>query len=103
MTTPQPAKKTFKENTVEKLATDVTTGIISRHATKARDVAYIFLALPTGTTAPTADEIKDKGFIGFMDHPEQEIIDSYFGIDVYCLANLEDSKTDYGILTVWAA
>jgi len=102
MTNPTPDKKVFKENTVALLATNVATGVISRHPTKARKVTYLFFAQPTGLTAPTKETIKEKGFIGFQYNPEQEEIDSGFSIDVYSLANRQDSREDWGILTVWA-
>ena len=97
-----PSTITFRENTVKKIATNIKTGTVSRHPTKARGVTYILTGKKTGDPAPSVAEIKNLGVLAFIENPEQEEINSSYAIDVYALANREDGRTDWGILTVWA-
>ena len=97
-----PAKYPMKENTVYKIATNVTAAYINRHRTLGRDKEYIVTYRTNGGGAPSATEVKNEGVIMFQDHPEQEKITSSSGVDIYALCNKEDGKSGNGFLIVWA-
>ena len=73
----------FKQNTVKKIATNVSSGVVSRHNSDGRGMTYLMTYKTTGSDAPTENEIKNEGVIMFKDNPEQEIIANDAAIDVY--------------------
>jgi len=92
---------TFKELTVTKIASNVTTGTIHRNRLYGRDMQYIFTCRTTGADAPTLAQMKNEGYIGFQDHPEEEPISATSAVDVYVYCNNGNSNTnEYGKLTV---
>ena len=91
----------FSENTVKKIATNVTTGKVNKHRTKGRNMQYIATYRATGQTAPSAAQMKNEGYVMFQDHPEQEEISESSPIDVYVLCS-DGSKIDnIGTLVAW--
>lgn len=91
----------IKENTVYKVATNVTTGNINKHRYEGRDKEYLATYRTTGESAPSATDVKWEGKRLFIDHPEQETISNSVAIDIYVLCNKEDGKSGYGTIVVW--
>ena len=92
---------TFKESTVTKIATNVTTGTIHKNRLYGRGMTYIFTCRTTGADAPTLAQMKDEGYIGFQDHPEEEPISATSAVDVYVYCdNGNNIAGEYGKLVV---
>lgn len=95
-----PARTDILEGQVVKVATNVVTGIISRHWKDKRHLFYYSTYRLTGEAAPTYEEMELEMVRMFQNHPEQESISSTAAIDVYVIAALEDGTTETGILMV---
>ena len=97
-----PYLKTIDEETVVKVASNVTSGIINKHRFKGRDMTYLKTYRLTGQSAPSLVTIKDEGVLMFSDNPEQDKITSSVAIDIYVYCNNADGDTDdIGKLIIW--
>ena len=92
----------FAENTVKKIATNVTAGKVNKHRMKGREMQYISTFRATGETAPSIVQIKNEGYVMFQDHPEQEDIQDESPIDVYVLCSDGSKEDNTGYLVVWS-
>jgi len=91
----------LKEDTVVKVATNVTAGSINRHRKFGREFTYIATARATAAAAPSASEMLNEGYKLFQLHPEQEIINNDTPIDIYILCNDGGRPGDHGFLVIW--
>jgi hypothetical protein len=92
----------FKQQTVKKIATNVSSGAVIKHNKDGRGMTYLATIRATGEAAPSADDIKNEGFIMFQDHAEQEIIANDTAIDIYAYCDDGGALGDTGKLVVWS-
>lgn len=92
----------FNQNTVTKIATNVTfLHILKSFSTVSEDMLYLCTVRETGDTAPTAQQVKDEGWILFQRDPKEESISASDGIDIYIFCNDGGAPGIKGILTTW--
>jgi hypothetical protein len=88
------------ENIPTIVATGVTSGNISRHYYKNRNLFYYSTYRLTAQPAPNLAEMKLEMVRMFQDDPENEEIGHSEPIDVYVLATLENGDVDTGTVVV---
>lgn len=87
--------KVFPQNTITKILSNITSGVISKHFDNGRDLEYTFYALATGSGSPTQKKFDSNAIRLFKDGEEQSVIDSDTAIDIYVYAvSKSDIKND---------